>query len=134
MRVAACPSRYGVRNSLSAGQQLLGTPMAADGQDDRLDVVGDELHRVPDTFTRAFRSADRQHRESRPPGLAPFVLRDDRGECAVELKTAAQRLGIGSERTDVVVDHVGGQLLRPGRRVELRAEEDLFTCSDELLV
>ena len=56
------------------------------------------------------------------------------GERAVELEAAAQRVGVGGEPVDVVLDGVVGQLLRPGRGVELRAEEDVLPSPDERFV
>jgi hypothetical protein len=43
-------------------------------------------------------------------------------------------VGVGGEGVDVVLDGVVGQLVRPGRGVELRAEEDVFPSGDELFV
>src|SRR5258705_6697791 len=56
------------------------------------------------------------------------------GDRAVEPEAAAQVVGAGGEDIDVVPDHVGAQLVRPGRGVELRAEEDLLPPGDELLI
>jgi hypothetical protein len=64
------------------------------GEDHGLHVVRDELHRVPDPFTTAFRAADRQDGQREAPGLALFVLRDDGGERAVEPEAAAQGVGV----------------------------------------
>ena len=134
----AAVARYGARNAVSAASSclgsLLGDPVAGAGEDHGLHVVGDELHRVPGTFTGALLAADRQDGHGQPPGLALLVLRDDRGERAVELEAAAQRVGVGGEGVDVVLDGVVGQLARPGRGVELRAEEDVLPPPDERLV
>src|SRR5262249_19589959 len=120
------------------GQQLLGSllgnPVAAAGDDQGLHVVGRELHRVPDAFTGAFRSAYRQHGQGQPPDLAVFVLRDAGGDGTVEPEAAAQVVGVGGEGVDVIPDRVAGQLVGPGGSVELGAEEDIFPPGDELLV
>src|SRR5215510_10241773 len=54
---------------------LLGEPVADAGDDEPLDVVGGELHRVLDHRTGALRSADRQDWHRQPAGLALLVLR-----------------------------------------------------------
>jgi hypothetical protein len=41
---------------------------------------------------------------------------------------------VGGEGVDVVPNGVAGQLLGPGRSVELCAKEDIFPPGDELLV
>jgi hypothetical protein len=108
--------------------------VAAAGEDHGLHVVRGELHRVPDPFTCTFRSADRQDGQGQPPGLALLVLRDAGGDRAVEPEAAAQGVGVCGEGVDVVPDGVVRQLVRPGRSVELRAEEDVFPPGDELFV
>jgi hypothetical protein len=113
---------------------LLGDPVAAAGDDQGLHVVRGELHRVPNPFPGAFRSADRQDGQGQPRGLALLVLRGGGGDRAVELEAAAQVVGVGGDGVDVVPDRVVGQLVRPGRGVELRAEEDVFAPGDELFV
>src|SRR5262249_59789130 len=119
------------------GQQLLGRllgdPVAAAGEDYGLHVIGDEFHRVPGAFTGAFPAAHRQDGEGQPPGLALLVLRGAGGDGAVEPETAAQVIRV-FEDVDVVLDGVAGQLVRPGRGVELRAKKDVLTPGDELLV
>jgi hypothetical protein len=96
--------------------------------------VRGELHRVPDPFAGAFRSADRQDGQGEPPFLALLVLHGGGGDRAVELEAAAQVVGVGGEGIDVVPDRVGGQLVCPGRGVELGAEEDVLPSGDELFV
>jgi hypothetical protein len=46
----------------------------------------------------------------------------------------SQGVGVGGEHVDVVADGVGGELVGPGRGVELRAEEDGLPSPDELFV
>ena len=58
----------------------------------------------------------------------------DGGDCGQDHVRDNQGLGVGGERVDVVPDGVVGQLLRPGRGGELRAEEDVFPSPDELFV
>jgi hypothetical protein len=45
-----------------------------------------------------------------------------------------QGFGVGGEAVDVVADRVVGQLVRPGRGVVLRADEDVLPTRDELFV
>ena len=112
------PVPVGGQERGQGGQQLigslLGNPVAAAGNDQGLHVVGSELHRVPDAFTGAFRSADGQHGQGQPPDLALLVLRNAGGDGAVEPEAAAQVVGVGGEGVDVVPDRVAGQLVGPG--------------------
>ncbi len=105
--------------------------MAGAGNDQALHVVRDELHRVRDVVAEAHRAADRQHGHGQPLRLALRVLRDRGIERSVKPEAAAQGVGIG-ESTDVVLDHVGRELLGGG--VELPAEEDVLASRDELFV
>src|SRR4051794_26020910 len=109
---------------------LLGDPVAGAGDDHALHVVRGGLHPVPDLFTPAFRSADRQDGHPKRPVLALRVLCQGRIERSVEPEAATQGVGVGEE-TDVVVDHVLWQLL-PALDGELVAEEDIFASPDEL--
>ena len=108
--------------------------MTRTGEDHGLNVVCDELHRVPGTFTGAFLAADREDGHGQTPRLALLVLGDRRGDRPVEPEAAAQMVGVGGERVDVVPDGIAGQLVRPGRGVELGAEEDVLPLPDERLV
>jgi hypothetical protein len=80
---------------------LLGGILAAAGNDQALHVVSGELHRVPDRFTGAFRSADR-----RTGRVSRRVLR--RWFCAMVVSGRVERLlGLGKVIIASVVPRLG---------------------------
>jgi hypothetical protein len=89
---------------------------------------------LTDHVTGALDTSHGQDGHREPCVLALLVLGDSRGDGAVILEAAAQRLGVGCEQVDVVLDGLRGKLVRPGRSVELGTEEDLLATVDEELV
>jgi len=83
-------------------------------------------------LTDAFRSADGQHGQGQPAGLALLVLRAGGIQRAVGREAAAPGFGIGGEGLDVVPDDVIGQF--PRGLGELEPEVDVFPSGDELFV
>jgi hypothetical protein len=93
--------------------------MPATWEHHALHVARDEPHRAADACAATVLAADRQHGHAEQLGLALLVLRYGRVERTVELEASAQRLGIGRELVDVVLDGILGQFSRRRQRNSL---------------
>jgi hypothetical protein len=77
--------------------------------DQRLHIIGGELHGAPDLLAQTVGAAHGQDRLRQPPLFAFLVLRDDCVERPVDGEAGVQGFGAGGKGVEVVADGVAGQ-------------------------